>query len=61
MQTTLALVPPPRRPDTLAVVAGLFLADCPAVTGAVLLRCSRGEPVVRQLARAVEYARAALR
>lgn len=61
--TTLTLTPPPGRPDTpsgLAAVARLFLADCPAVTGTDLLRCSR-EPVVRQLACAVDYARAALR
>jgi hypothetical protein len=62
--TTLTLVPSPRPPDTpsgIAVVAALFLADCPAVTATDLLRCSRGEPVIRQLARAVECARAALR
>jgi hypothetical protein len=58
--STLTVVPPARPPDTLAVVARLFLADCPAVTGRDLLRHSP-KPVIRQLARAVDRATAALR
>jgi hypothetical protein len=57
----LASVPRPQdTPSSLAVVARLFLQDCPALTGRDLLGHSR-EPVIRQLARAVTRARAALR
>jgi hypothetical protein len=61
--TTVAVVRvsrPADTPSSLALVARLILADCPAVTGPDLLRQSR-EPVIRQLARAVTRAKAARR